>query len=156
MIIMVLGGLWHGANWTFILWGAFHGGIMVIERAFGIRGETNKPMSLKRFAAIIMTFILVVIGWVMFRADNVSYAIDMYRGMIGLNGFDISLAYAWQIKGVAVTALIAGFTIIVLTPLVKLKNPKGMLPSMALLGLFLLAVSRLIAQSYSPFLYFQF
>src|SRR5689334_8327943 len=68
MLTMVLGGLWHGAAWTFVLWGAFHGAGLSIERALG--GRLPGPRWLKWFC----TFHLVVLGWVLFRAQSLSLA----------------------------------------------------------------------------------
>ena len=156
-ITMVLGGIWHGANFTFMVWGAFHGGIMVIERALGIKGHDALGVNPKRIAAVALTFLLVVLGWVVFRADNIQGAITMYQAMIGVGEVSISKMFAWQIKGLAVSALILSGLIILAEPkLKKLSHKYSHLMQTMVVILFLLAISRLIAQSTSPFLYFQF
>ena len=69
LVTMLLGGLWHGAAWTFVLWGAYHGALLVVHRAlFGNReGRTRRlPLVVRRFA----TFHLVCVGWILFRADS--------------------------------------------------------------------------------------
>jgi len=170
-LTMVLGGLWHGANWTFVIWGAWHGAIMAIERSFGIRGSLNEEMKVTpRIIKTIFTFFLVILGWVIFRAENLGVAANMYRGMFGFNGYGITSYLDWQLKGVSLTMMVVGMVIIFLGPILRksltktTKSPTGeaialnrsVITQVAVFGLFILAVSRLLAQSYSPFLYFQF
>ena len=168
VLTMVLGGLWHGANWTFVIWGAWHGGIMAIERYFGIRGSDNDfTGAAKIIFRTIFTFLLVIIGWVIFRAPSLGDAMNMYEGMIGMNGFAFSDAMNWQIKGLAVTMMIVGMAIIFIGPTMhkviasrfavkKMVVRQSVIMQVGACVLFILAVSRLLAQSYSPFLYFQF
>ncbi len=70
-IVMLLGGLWHGANWTFVLWGAYHGFWLSLERMLGKR---NWYSSLPCAARMGFTWILVLISWVLFRAENLADA----------------------------------------------------------------------------------
>ena len=65
---MVLGGLWHGAAWTFVLWGAFHGAGLVTEHALG--GRFRTPAWLRW----LVTFNLIVLGWILFRSESVALA----------------------------------------------------------------------------------
>src|SRR6202020_582541 len=65
MLTMVLGGLWHGAAWTFVIWGAFHGTLLVVEHALG--GRLRAPGWLRW----LVTFHLVVLGWIVFRAQSI-------------------------------------------------------------------------------------
>src|SRR5580693_1886193 len=76
MITMLLGGLWHGANWTFVFWGAYHGALLCIYRLFAKLWDRLPPI-LQRAG----TFFLVVIGWVFFRSDNLSAAATMFTRM---------------------------------------------------------------------------
>ena len=77
MITMILGGLWHGANWTFVIWGFYHGLLLSINRFFQEKNigktATNRPQILSR----VITFHLVCIGWLIFRADNMSQALNI-------------------------------------------------------------------------------
>ncbi|MEO0794083.1 MAG: MBOAT family protein [Verrucomicrobiota bacterium] len=89
MITMVLGGLWHGAGWTFVLWGALHGAYLLINRRFSEwrnpEGKPTKPMGrLGKFVCVLITFFCVVMAWVLFRAANLDAAINMYEAMFGL------------------------------------------------------------------------
>jgi D-alanyl-lipoteichoic acid acyltransferase DltB (MBOAT superfamily) len=72
MITMLLGGLWHGASWNFLIWGGYHGGLLAVERVFrGNRPISDKWTWLYPFKAVL-TFLLVMIGWVFFRAADLA------------------------------------------------------------------------------------
>ncbi|MEH6738648.1 MAG: MBOAT family protein [Sulfitobacter sp.] len=152
---MVLGGLWHGANWTFILWGAWHGICLAIERALGAKSKATVWPAL---IAWPLTMTLVMIGWVMFRAASVTEAFNVYAGMVGFNGWSLSASMAWQIQPTEIGALILGGVIslfgqqlakvITYTP-----SALRLTSTLALMGI---ACMALLAQTHSPFLYFQF
>lgn len=91
MTTMLLGGLWHGAGWTFVAWGALHGFYLVINhgwhavrRSIGWNGASNSWWSAA--LAQFVTFLAVVSAWVFFRAESFSGAWAIIRGMLGLNG----------------------------------------------------------------------
>jgi D-alanyl-lipoteichoic acid acyltransferase DltB (MBOAT superfamily) len=89
MLTMLLGGLWHGAGWTFVIWGGLHGIYLVINhgwRGLKQRFGWQEGGKLSRFGAGLLTFLAVVIGWVFFRADNFTVAIELLNGMFGING----------------------------------------------------------------------
>lgn len=93
-ITMLLGGLWHGAGWTFVAWGALHGFYLVINHAWhwfchnaGLSG-TLAPR-LAKFSAWLLTFISVIVGWVFFRANDFDSAISILQGMVGINGVSV-------------------------------------------------------------------
>jgi len=89
MLTMLLGGLWHGAGWTFVIWGALHGFYLLVNhawRAFKARLGWADGGRLAALGAGALTFFAVVVGWVFFRADSTSTAITMLKGMAGLNG----------------------------------------------------------------------
>lgn len=81
MVTMLLGGLWHGANWTFVAWGAYHGVLLLGERALGER-VLRVPSLLMRVA----TFLLVIVGWVFFRSPDFSVAGAWLGRMAGASG----------------------------------------------------------------------
>ncbi len=78
LIIFLLVGAWHGAAWTFVLWGAYNGGLLVAERLAGVNRMDDARRAIPRRAA---TLLLVVLGWVLFRAASVSDALDVYAAM---------------------------------------------------------------------------
>lgn len=77
LITMGLGGLWHGAGWTFVVWGLMHGAYLVVNRAWSTGGRR-----LPAILAWALTFLAVVAGWVMFRAHSVESAVSLYGAMI--------------------------------------------------------------------------
>ena len=84
MLTMLLGGLWHGASWTFVAWGGFHGALLACERVLGV-GRTHATISrgaLRRRLGTVVTFALVVVGWVLFRATTFGDAATIVRAMI--------------------------------------------------------------------------
>jgi alginate O-acetyltransferase complex protein AlgI len=89
MITMLLGGLWHGAGWTFLIWGGLHGFYLLVNHAW--RGLKEKMGwsdggSLAKLSAGTLTFLAVVVGWVFFRADSFTSAVTILHGMAGMNG----------------------------------------------------------------------
>lgn len=83
LIVFVLVGFWHGANWTFLLWGLYHGALLVLERSRGWQLASTEPgASVARRA---LTLLLVVVGWVLFRSPDAGYALTMLRHMLVLD-----------------------------------------------------------------------
>ena len=150
-LTMLLGGLWHGANWTFVLWGAWHGGILVLERYWEQR--FGKPL-LPGWLRVIKTMLLVIVGWVLFRAADISGAIRMFKGMLGLNGISFSAPVEWQVTPDRIGILILGIGLVYAMP--WLRRTQGSYARYLLVPLFLWAVATLSSQSFTPFLYFQF
>jgi D-alanyl-lipoteichoic acid acyltransferase DltB (MBOAT superfamily) len=85
-VTMLLGGIWHGAGWTFVIWGALHGAYLCINHAFNAVVGEGRPSWWTRAPALALTFLAVVVGWVFFRAPDVGDAMTMLKGMAGLNG----------------------------------------------------------------------
>lgn len=99
MATMLLGGLWHGAGWTFVMWGALHGFYLVINHAWqqmhkALGHDLNYSTRLGRFVSMAITFIAIVVGWVFFRSENLDAALSILKGMVGLNG--TSLPDSWH------------------------------------------------------------
>jgi alginate O-acetyltransferase complex protein AlgI len=177
MLVMVLGGLWHGANWTFVFWGFWHGGILALERATGHDKDSGALANAR-------TMLLVLIGWVAFRAVDMSGAVDVWSGMIGLNGFGIPVNILAEMTAGGLLLLALAVLVAALEPRLNdfgrrlyfptqnvFPAPTGpaagvvaqpltattSLVPVALLGtLLLISVMKLSEQSFSPFLYFQF
>ena len=97
---MLLGGLWHGAAWTFVIWGGLHGIYLVINHGWNaIKSKlainpSNAPSFVGSVAGRTITFTAVVIAWVIFRAESTSGAARIYEGMLGLNGFSLPGQFA--------------------------------------------------------------
>lgn len=115
LVVMAIAGLWHGAGWTFIIWGTLHGLYLSINHIW--RRLTKKSGQLlenhivwRTALSIFVTFILVTVAWVFFRADTVTTAIDIFLGMIGINGlslpvglYDMLGVFGPSLKNIGVT-----------------------------------------------------
>ena len=118
---MLLGGLWHGAAWTFVAWGALHGALLALNHAWrGLRRRFARgPRWLagcERAAGAVLTFVAVFAAWVLFRASDMASALLVLRGMAGLNGFSVPVSWIadasdlliWSIQsGIGGSALLA-------------------------------------------------
>ena len=91
---MLIGGIWHGAGWTFILWGLFHGVLLVINHFWR---DFNKGFKLNNIKLSLLlkflTFTLVTLGWVLFRSPDIGAALKMYEGLFLFNGFYLPTHY---------------------------------------------------------------
>ncbi len=99
MITMLLGGLWHGAAWTFVVWGGLHGLYLMIAHGWrALRARLGwlpeRPSAWGRFAAWTLTFLAVVVAWVPFRAESFEAAGRILAGMAGLNGIVLPEKFA--------------------------------------------------------------
>ena len=79
-MVMLLGGLWHGASWNFVIWGGIHGGMLAFERS---QGRQATFLRLPRVAQVALTFVIVVFAWVFFRARDLPSAIAYCQSMLG-------------------------------------------------------------------------
>ena len=95
MLTMLLGGLWHGAQWTFVVWGGVHGIALCVERVLGIGRAGDAPRGTVAIARIALTFTIVTLAWVLFRAQSFGVAIAVYRALFS-GGRGPSLFDAWQ------------------------------------------------------------
>jgi alginate O-acetyltransferase complex protein AlgI len=149
MITMTLGGLWHGAAWGFVLWGALHGFGLVAERVLG--GRIDAPAWL-RWAIV---FHLVVFGWILFRAESLDLA-----GAFLSQLADPGEATLWTPVTVAAVVAVIGFQLLPPDPLERLRLRVAALPAYVL-GFALAATVALVgatvpSQGVPPFIYFQF
>jgi alginate O-acetyltransferase complex protein AlgI len=107
VVTMTIGGLWHGAAWTFILWGILHGLFIGIYRVWQ-RSKIELPDSL----AMAVTFISVAIAWVVFRAESLEQALSIWKGMMGVNGIAMPNIFAEFCPTCTQTSLITGTEVI--------------------------------------------
>jgi alginate O-acetyltransferase complex protein AlgI len=148
-IVMLLGGLWHGAAWTFVIWGAIHGVLLAGHALLRIRGWTPPWLPVNR----ALTFVAVVAAFVVFRAPSVGDAADVLGGMLGLNGLRGSSAA--QPAGWAVLFIAALVVFVNVAPDTWEIRFRPSLRSGFAVGLGL-AVAVLAIAGPSPFLYYQF
>jgi len=146
LITMLLGGLWHGANWTFVIWGGYHGGLLALHRLWG-SGWARLPSFVQRLG----TFFLVVIGWVIFRADDWMMARGLLRSLFVWRG-DPSLG-GWLLP--TMLALAAGIAHL-LPNTFELRHQWRPSVAIGIALAFASCLVRMYSGSQSPFLYFQF
>lgn len=93
-ITMLIGGIWHGASWTMVLWGAMHGALLVLN--YLIRWLL--PFKINQKISVLFVFIIIVFTWVPFRADSINSTLEIYKGMFGLNGIIIPQTIGWILE----------------------------------------------------------
>jgi alginate O-acetyltransferase complex protein AlgI len=100
LVTMLLGGLWHGAGWTFVVWGGLHGFFLMVNHGWRLGwkriGIPAVPAWLAHAAGVLLTFVAVVIGWVFFRASDLPSALAILKAMCGVNG--VVLPDAWALR----------------------------------------------------------
>lgn len=156
-VVMVIGGFWHGAKWNFLFWGAFHGLFLVLERW---RGKRSLYGSLPRPGRIAITFLLMLLSWVLFRADNLTAAVDYYRAMFGFStpGTVAMLLPATIYTPYHVIIMLV-CAVLVFQPLQAhdwAEYPVTWARAAMMLPLFLFSLMVMFSQAFNPFLYFQF
>lgn len=145
LLVMALGGLWHGAAWTFVIWGLWHGALLVLER-LRLIGEAPEPVMRLR------TIVLVLVGWVFFRAEGAAEAFSLIAGMVGAHGFGVTPVLAWTLTTGSLVAFAVGVVWVVFEE--RFTRIYAWWPVST--ALFLVSIVRVLAASYSPFLYFRF
>ncbi|HYX35352.1 MAG TPA: MBOAT family O-acyltransferase [Oligoflexus sp.] len=162
-IVFFLCGLWHGASWTFVIWGAYHGLFLCLEKA-GLLEKLNKaPVGLSRLYAMLV----VLVGWVFFRADSLTYALGFLKKMFGLDSTPLS-ADRLSLYDLLNYERIVVFSIaLVLSAQLYPKLPvfqsserphplAEIVRGVALSGVFLLSLVYLAGSTFNPFIYFRF
>lgn len=165
LIVFIITGIWHGANWTFLVWGLFHGFFLVLEKFTGL----NKMEKYKPFRWII-TMVIVITAWVFFRADTIHDALLYIKAMFGFNsnGEMLILSKLYLNNPAFYILMIVG--IIGSTPLIKkyfIKNIDAFNPvnvsekvlylQNIIIIVFFAAVYIMLANNtYNPFIYFRF
>ena len=151
-ITMVLGGLWHGAALTFLAWGALHGGVQVIERLF--RAALGDRKVIPTVVGVLVTFHIVCLGWILFRAESFELAMAMLQGLTRAGP-------VVMLTPLLLTLIVGGLAMHWLPP----RAVEGMAerlrtaPSITLgllVGAAILLVEAVRPEGVAPFIYFQF
>lgn len=158
-IVFLLTGIWHGAEWTFILWGCWHGLFICLEKYFNMKNWQENNSRLKWLQHIYCLFV-VLIGWVVFRSENISYALKYIMNMFGiLRPSDIEFAMCYYMDWVGwlmfIVAILCSMPIFnnILNPTSKLKQ--GFV-NFYLLLIFFISTLIIASNTYNPFIYFRF
>lgn len=159
-VVFFITGLWHGANWTFVLWGMWHGLFIVLERFAGIKTLSDGKYVVLRH---IYTILVFVIGWTMFRADSVSEGIGFIGTMLGIvqpEAVAFTADYYLQANHLTVfiVAIIGSVPIFgrFLEFLQDGQWYKNAVYDIFIIGVLVLSMASLAASTYNPFIYFRF
>jgi len=160
IIVFLFSGLWHGASWNFVLWGAYHGLFLVLERLF--LGKVFERLG--KFIAIPVTFLIVITGWVLFRNEDLGYAMHVIRQMYSFEFFHGKFVLNNDFVFMAiVAALISFFAVFSRTKQLQDKiYGESFSPSSkwALvfcgIALYYISLSYVSALNFNPFIYFRF
>lgn len=159
-VVFLISGFWHGAAWTFVFWGAFHGFFLILDRLFLIK-------TMQRFGkipSILITYLVVLIGWVFFRSPDFSYALDYIVRMFAFDGtvdFRMIDNRFWVMFFLAIIFAFSGFfkTIELRAPdwYEKTQNLTGLtLKTLVTISLGWLCLAEIFASDFNPFIYFKF
>ena len=161
LIVWLLTGIWHGANWTFLIWGLLFGIILIIEKIFLNKFMEKLPSFIRRIYVLFIVMILFII----FSSDNMSVALSNIKGLFGMNGEafinDYTLHYLKSYLPVLIIALF-GTTPCIKILIDKLRKNKyvnniiNILEPILIVVILVVVTSYLIDNSYNPFLYFRF
>ncbi|MCR5770223.1 MAG: MBOAT family protein [Butyrivibrio sp.] len=161
IIVFAVTGLWHGASWTFVIWGLYHGFFLIIERmGFG------KVLEKSRILGTIYSLIVVIIGWVFFRADDLHFALAFIKRMV----LPFNYASSGAVMGTIVTTktlIVLFMGIIAAGPLkllfdlpglnkLSLKWKNSLLEAVYLCAVLFCCILLLANDTYNPFIYFRF
>ena len=161
LIVWLLTGIWHGANWTFLIWGLLFGIILIIEKIWLNKFMEKLPSFIRRIYVLFIVMILFII----FSSDNMSVALTNIKGLFGMNGEafvnDYTLHYLKSYLPVLIIALLGAtpFIKILIDKLRKNKyvnNIINILEPILIVVILVVVTSYLIDNSYNPFLYFRF
>lgn len=157
--VFILSGFWHGAAWNFIAWGAFHGLFLILDRIFLLRISQRLGV-----LSVVPTFIITVVGWVLFRAESLTQALQWTKRMF-LGGWEPLPFFTPEFW--ITLALAAVFSFVATVPRVErgqvsllaaehLALPRALGLTLATLALLALSAGAIIGSSFNPFIYFRF
>jgi len=160
-IVCILCGLWHGANWTFLIWGIYHGGFLVLERITAVREISREKYKILRRG---ITLFIVIVGWVLFRSEDIAQAIGFLGAMFTLTDLPISYELSLALNNRNLLILMATLPVFFLpgnfSPIKILINSKDPVPLIAGALMILLALpfcaALIVGGAGSPFIYYRF
>jgi len=159
-VVFLLSGFWHGASWNFIVWGCFHGLFLIADRLFLLKFYA----AIGKYPSVLITFFIVMMGWVFFRADNMNDARDYFYKLFC---FDFSTTQFVYLNDFYVLMLLASLFSFggLLTPFFKLQHSvlfgnyngsKTIVVSTFCLVLLIISISGILGGGFNPFIYYRF
>ncbi len=159
-LVFLLSGLWHGASWTFIAWGAFHGFFLILDRIF----LEKWLLKLGKIISIPFTFFVAMIGWVLFRADTMSQALGIWKELFSFN-FHLNAQFL-ETRFFVILAIALFFSFFAFSEFTKKiqtyvfgieKKSWAHVGFVGLaIALFLISLGNIFTSDYNPFIYFRF
>jgi alginate O-acetyltransferase complex protein AlgI len=163
LVVFIVTGLWHGAAWNFVIWGLWHGFFIIAER---LLKHSNLKIKLPKALAWLYTIVIVVIGWVLFRAPDISYALNYLKIMFGITGsYDVGFTVWYYLDPMVITMII--IACIASLPISKyIKENVGpyeehnglslLIQNGYVAILLIICIMFLVTSTYNPFIYFRF
>ena len=166
MVVWMLTGIWHGANWTFIIWGLINGVIIVIEKLTNLPKKIDTFKLPARIPFHILTMLIIIIGWVFFNSSGIDTAATYVASMFGLHGAALTdSTFVFNLHEYRFMLVLGVLFSMPVIPYLKEKCagkfPKAVsvgtgVFDIAQIALFLVSVSCLVMNAHNPFIYFNF
>lgn len=158
LVVWFLTGIWHGANWTFIVWGLMYFVLLMVEKLTGFDKKEGKYLSIAKW---IYTMFFVVMGWVLFRSDSLGNAFVYMKSMFGLSGNvfsdEVFISNFKQILIYLPFGILFSLPIVPkIREKVKQNTATDIIYCIGMIIIFVLSLIGLIGNSYNPFIYFNF
>ena len=170
-VVFLLTGIWHGASWHYLLWGVWNGVFILIERVIHTRNR-RKGVAAPEKASLtgtilskVYTLLVVILGWVLFRAPDTGSAVQYAATMFGIIAPEhVGFTVLWYLDRWTITIMILGILFASSLPARLVGVIRNHVPDQAvtigkyalLLGVLLLSMLRIVSGTYNPFIYFQF
>jgi alginate O-acetyltransferase complex protein AlgI len=159
-IVFIVSGLWHGAAWNFIIWGAFHGLFLIADRIFLLKIYER----IGKFPSILITYIITLLGWVLFRANSLTDAIDYIKSMFSLENRNTEEYHSNYFYFMLIIAFVFAFAAVSKNiEKAQLKFYEGNYSrvtffwvSLLIISLLLISLSFVLSSDFNPFIYFRF
>jgi alginate O-acetyltransferase complex protein AlgI len=160
-LVFLVSGLWHGASWNFVLWGAFHGLFLILDRLFLL----NFLKKIGKLPAVLFTFFVVAMAWVLFRIEKLSDALTFYYQLFDIKDFKfihlnysfiLMLLFALCFSLIGRTTLGERITQLLVTDQPQISISKSILLTVVSIALLFLSVVFLAASNLNPFIYYRF
>jgi alginate O-acetyltransferase complex protein AlgI len=159
-VVFLISGLWHGAAWNFVVWGGFHGLFLIADRMFFIRFTKF----IGKFPSIIITYIITLIGWVLFRAESLEFAFEYLGRMFAFDTLEttywFNAEFKWMMLFGAAFAFVASLGKVESWWMGILEKKKKILPMSIMIACAIIftaiCIGSVTSSSFNPFIYFRF
>ena len=157
-VVWLLTGIWHGANWTFVVWGLMYFALLAVEKLLNLKSDGGKLSGVFKW---LYTMFFVIMGWVIFRSDTLGIAFTYIKSMFGVAGNSFADGmFAGYFKQNAIMLVIGAICSVPVCKLIGNKIKQNTFTDIlyvcALTIVFVLCIANLVSSSYNPFIYFNF